>query len=622
MEILTDSVGERVRKMEQEYIRGSTSISKYVTFSMLETLDKIDAYLNAKHITGSKDSHDRQKPFFDIVTAAVNVWYRATDIDRKHIRVIATKQSDWLNSFAATVVLQDWMRRSRFATFLNEWGRTLARYGSAVVKFVEKDGELHMQIVPWNRIICDPVDFDAGLHIEVIELTEPQLRQRIETHGYDKEQVEALSDALVVRESIDRRKKDNKSEYVKLYEVHGLLPLKLLTDKDSDQDVYVQQMHVIAFVGKKKGRTTEYDDFTLVSGREEKDPYEITHLIKEPDRTLAIGAVEHLFQAQWMINHSMKAIKDSLDLASKNIFQTADTSFVGRNVLNDLVTGDVLIHSPNMPVSQVNNQAHDIVSWQNYAVAWQNVGKEINGISEAMMGAQPKAGQAWRQTEAILNESYSLFELMTENKGNHIEDWLRVRIIPFLKKRKLNNADEVSALLESYDLRKLDARYIKSESIKRTNEVIADKVINRESVTQDTQAQLMEQTRTDLQEQLNEMGNQRFIVPSELSDKTWKEQFKELEWDLEIDITGESRDVAQMMTTLNTALTVAANPAFEQSPKAQAIVGRILELTGAMSPVEYYALPSAPSTVSTGQPLGVDNLPKAEPNMKNNERTI
>jgi nucleoside-diphosphate-sugar epimerase len=43
---------------------------------------------------------------------------------------------------------------------------------------------------------------------------------------------------------------------------------------------------------------------------------------------LVIGRHMHGKKAQWMVNHSQKAIKDQLDLASKLIFQTADPKHV------------------------------------------------------------------------------------------------------------------------------------------------------------------------------------------------------------------------------------------------------------------------------------------------------
>lgn len=587
----SSSIGELVRKAENDYIRGTTQISKYVQFSMHDTLETTEAYLNSKHISGEEDSLGREKPFFNIVIAAANIWYRATDIDRKHIKIRATKAKDWIDSFLATVHLQDWMRREAFGQFLNEWGRVLARYGSSVIKFVEKGGKLHVFVMPWNRLICDAVDFDNNPKIEVLELTEAQLRQRVQDNGYNEAQVEALVTALTERETLDKQRKDTKSMYIKVYEVHGRMSKQKLTGAETDKNIFVQQMHVISYVGKKSGRKTEYQDFTLYAGQEAKDPYMITHLIKEDGRTLSIGAVEHLFQSQWMVNHSKKAIKDTLDVASKLIFQTADGKFVGNNVLSDIENGEILVHGINKPLTKLATEKPDMQQWDNYAVSWKNVGNEITGISEAMLGVQPKSGTAWRQTEASLTESYSLFELMTENKGLYIEEMLRQRIIPFLKKQ-MDSSEEVAATLADYDITRIDSVYIKNAATQRTKDVLKKKVIQGVVPTQQDQEALMAQHTGELETALGQMGGQRFFKPSDLTDRTWAVQFKDLEWDVEVDVTGESQDVQDMLTTLNTALQLVVQPGFDQNPKAKAIVGRILELTGAMSPIEYNSLPS------------------------------
>jgi hypothetical protein len=45
------------------------------------------------------------------------------------------------------------------------------------------------------------------------------------------------------------------------------------------------------------------------------------------------------------------------------------------------------------------------------------------------------------------------------------------------------------------------------------------------------------------------------------------------------------------------------NPAFAGNKKAQAVVGRILENTGAMSPVEYASLPEMAMPAQPAQPV-------------------
>jgi len=252
-----ETVPQLVQRLETQYKTGETTISEYVSWSLKDNTDKIDAYLNSKHTSGEKDSKNRDKPFFNIVTAAVNIWYRATDIDRKNIKITATNTKEVIPAFLASVHLQNWMKRENFGSFLNEWGRTLARYGSAVVKFVKKDGRLVPSVVPWNRLIVDQIELDNAPVIEVLDLTEDQLRQN---PAYDQDMVDELCNAKEARETLDGTKKDTKSDFIRVYEVHGMLPLSMLKTAQNkrvtkaDNETYVQQMHLISFVGgDKKG---------------------------------------------------------------------------------------------------------------------------------------------------------------------------------------------------------------------------------------------------------------------------------------------------------------------------------------------------------------------------------
>ena len=319
------------------------------------------------------------------------------------------------------------------------------------------------------------------------------------------------------------------------------MPLSLISEKEGDDEEFVQQMHVISFVGGKKKGDSEYEDFTLYKGREESDPYMLTHLLKEDGRTMAIGPVEYLFDSQWMQNHSAKTIKDHLDIASLLLFQTSDPQYLGRNLMEQLQNGDVMIHAANAPLTKLDNSSHDIVSNQNYAVQWRELGRELTGITDAMLGVQPKAGTAWRLQETMLNESYSLFELFTENKGLSIEQMLRDRILPYLFS-KYDTNEEISALMEKNDMEKIDKLFIKNEAKRRVNDKIFD-ALERMAQGEDIppirpveQQALMDREEQDLQGQLQELGNQRFRKPDEVS---WKKQFEDVEWDIEIEVTGE-----------------------------------------------------------------------------------
>ena len=572
-------IGQFVRKSESDWTGGTTSMSKYVDMNIHEDISTIYAYLDSKHISGPTDSQGREKPFFNIVLAARNIWYRATDIDRSNIKIRSTKSSHDLGAFLATCHLQDWMRRERFGAFLNSWGLNSAAFNETVLKFVEKDGRLMPSVVPWSRFICDVVDFRNNPKIEILEFTPAQLRKQT---GYDPEMVKQLIEAVDTRENTDGQQKDNKTGYIKLYEVHGEFPMNALKEEGS-QDEYRQQIHVISFLADKEGK---YHDYTLFSGIESRDPYRLGALVPEVDGSISLrGSVKTLFDAQWMQNHSIKAIKDNVDLATKLLYQTADSTFFGQNVLNSIQNGDILIHKPNMPLTLVANDQSDLTALQNFRETWKQLGNEIVGVSDAMLGKAPKSGTPWRQTEAILQENHDLFELMTENKGLTIEEVMRDFVIPFIKK-KLDTTDEVAATLSAYDIEKIDSRFIKGYSINKTNKAIKELLLSGKNVTPDDQQMMTDMFARQAQGILEGQGKQRFFAPSELPDKTWKMLFEDLEWDVEVDITNENVD-KDAATTLNSLLAFFARKQGQPlTPEEKFTVNKILQFTGTVSPIE------------------------------------
>lgn len=90
------------------------------------------------------------------------------------------------------------------------------------------------------------------------------------------------------------------------------------------------------------------------------------------------------------------------------------------------------------------------------------------------------------------------------------------------------------------------------------------------------------------QEQMSPQGGQRFFKPSEISSKTWADTFKDLEWDLECDITGEDAPDKDDLATLTTVLqTISNNPRVLYDPNAKLIFNKILSVAGGISPLEF-----------------------------------
>jgi len=604
-----------VRKQENDYNNSDTQISEYVNFSPKETIDKIEAYINSKHISGETDSLGREKPFFNIVTAASNVWYRATDVDRKDIRIKATTSSSHTTALLANAKSKEWMRKSNFGVFLNAWGLTLAQYGSVVSKFVEVNGELVAKVVPWNRLIIDAIDFEGNPVIEKNYYTPAQLRKN---KLFDQEQVESLiANSLQARETQDGDKADTKAEYIEVYELHGEFSKAMLAESEEeeerDMDTYVQQVHICAFQETVKDGKADYLDYTLYKGQE-KNPYHIAHLIKQDGRSLSIGAVEHLFEAQWMVNHNEKSIKDHLDLASKMVFQSSDPAYQGKNT-GDLDNGSILYHEPNQPLTQLANNSHDISPLQNSKVDWQNQASEVSSTPDSLRGVTPPSGTALGTVQITTQQGLSLFELMTENKGLALEEIWRMFVIPNIKKQ-LDSKEEIVATLDNMSIKQIDSLYIPNEAKRRFNEMAVEKVIKaleKDDMSLVPSPYDPDSAEKEVTDDMSSLGNTRFFKPDELEEKTWKEIFDGFEWDVEIEVTNEQSDKQAMLANLNFTLGTLAS--LGDVENARLVLAKVLEETDIFSPMELASVSQAPSPAQQQQALPPEEAPVASPQL-------
>ena len=179
---------------------------------------------------------------------------------------------------------------------------------------------------------------------------------------------------------------------------------------------------------------------------------------------------------------------------------------------------------------------------------------------------------------------------MTENKGLSLESIMRTHIIPHIKS-KMDTKEEIVMTLSDYDISKIESSYIKNQAIRESNRMIKEQVLNGKIAQQPN----LEGIKTKLQEDLKEQGDYRFFKPSEIDDKTWKEVFKDLEMDVEVEITGESSNKQANLTSLNTLFTTLTNlQGRPMTPEQKLVFGEILTSTGTISPVQIASLESQP----------------------------
>lgn len=575
-----------IQQQIDNYISEEVTITGAYQFSQYRTIEQIENFMHSKFTSGQTDSRGNPKPFFNITKGKVNIAIRATDIDRKDITMKENGSDDYFRAFVASKYNQELMKKMRLQDYLNEWGEDLPTYGSVVTKVVEKKDGLSIQVMDWQNFICDPVDFDSAPKIEKLTLTPAQLRMKA-SEGWDPDCIQDLIEAK--RESRKNLKNETVFEdpdYIEVYEVHGLLENSRLKDKSNAKDnkTYSQQMHVIAWQVNDKN---EREDFTLYKGKEKKDPYSISHWKKTKGRTLGVGVVEDMFQPQIWHNYGAKKIKDQLDLASVTIYQSSDSNLAARNVLNNLQNGDFIIHAVNQPITPVNAAPQGVEGWQAYMEMGKGVAEEVTSTPDAISGDTMPSGTAFRQVALLNTEAHSYFDYITENKGNYLEFLYREYLIPYIMKQ-LDNTDEIVALLDSHEIEFLDnevANIAVTEEFKQ--QTLAGNIVSPIQLDQLRQSKLAD---------LKKTGAKRYLNPGS---STWKNYFKDFEWDADINITGESEDKKTIIDTLFNALqTVAQNPGILQNPVTKMLFMRLLEASDVVSPLEIDAASTQPTPTS------------------------
>jgi hypothetical protein len=586
-----ETISSVIRDTEKRYTEDVT-LGKFVKYNLYETTQQIQAYLNSKHLSGELDSQGYEKPWDDIVTEAVNTRTRATDLNVSNIRFIAPSIKYVTANDIFKVAMHEWFQEENFGIFLDKWGRELAEYNSVWVKIVEKKDKLYVNTVSWNNMIVDPVNVRYAPIIEKMYLTESELREKYSLEDGEVEELITTKRKLIE----DGEIVGDDNQYYEIYEAHT-------EEWDKTLNKNINKMYVVSYLTRKSG---DEDNFILYEGREEKCPYVLTHLSPTKDRTLGRGVVEQLIPKQWLVNHYTHITKKTLDFSTKIGFQTSDKSFTGLNALDGFDTGDILVTEENKSITQINNQAYDIVQIENVKAEQKASSRSISGVSEAMAG-EVKSGSAWRQTEAMLQESRDLFNKMKEHKGLYLEIILSEYVVPFVLKR-LNTKKEITAVLDSSSIEKIDKMYITSEATRRANKKALEEFLKNaeKGGIEEMQAMLEPDVQGEAQgikTSLEQQGNQRFFKVSDIDDKSWGEYFKDFSTKVIIDITGESTNTVEAVTSLNTTLNTLLGAGLPIShPNVKIILGEILRQTNGISPLQLSDMEAPQPQLPTNAP--------------------
>jgi hypothetical protein len=554
------------------YKTGKVEITQGLEFSQAETIKTIEFYSNSQYLSGNKDNLGREKPFYNISNFRVRVAKTASDIDIKDIKVEADKPKFFAQSMLINNELFKWMKESNFSRTLNEMGETRPRYGGVLVKKTEEkvDGEkkLKIDVVEWKNVYTDTNDI---------------LSLIVECHYMDPSEFSKKKDVWdnveeVLAEFTKKTKGKYAGEKIEVYEVHGEFP-ESMYEEGGDDSEYKKMKFYIAGIGKKK--------FTLFKDYEDELPYMYLPWEKVSGRGLGRGVVEEGFEAQVWTNDSIMAIKDAMDLAGKVILYTDSAKIGGRNALADVDNGHIFELEQGKTLSSLNLIPSALPEFQNLINLWKDQYDRTASTFDANTGEQAPSGTPYSQTALLNQVANTPFAYQREVWGIFLNELINKWVFPFLIKQMKDGHtlvvdftdDELKIIDESFGLEQANREYVK-------------KILSGEHVYMEDYLSAIEGYKAVQQS----LGRKRYI---EIPDNF----FDDLECKVTINITGEQKNKAAMLQSLNTILTtVAQNPNILQDPTLYKIFGSIVEMSGVpLSPLQLKPSEQMSSPAQGGQ---------------------
>ena len=582
------------------------TVTEGYDWSMYEHCKRTLMYLNSRFESGEFGD----KPFNNIILDKINLQHRAVDIDVVDINIFVDSAEEYYKSFLTRKYHEKWARTISLGDFLNDMVETWTDYGGVIVKN-EYTGK--PRVVPFNTIaFVDQTNMSKGPVCEKHFFTPDEL---MEYQGkWDNLE---LAITLATKEhqeiEVDRSRKANKTptQYIEVYELHGMLPEAYLDPEKGSYFKFIRQMWVVAFYKNEKG---DKCGITLYSGKEHKAPYKFSVRDRIPGRALGRGGVEELFEQQLWVNYNEVLQKDMLDQASKIIYQTADPAFTTRNQTRNMKQGQVLVYSEGKPLTQINTNPVAVQLFANKVEQWDSRAKTISASFDSISGEMSKSGTPFRLGLMQNQEAHSLHLYRKEKLGLFLQTIYRDWVIPYFSK-EMSKGDTFLAELSLDELQAV----AEAVAVQAHNKFIKEKLLKANVGDEDEIIALSKELEPEKVAEVSKLaksnfltgGNKKFI-------EVFKEEMRDLPLDIEVVITGESRNNAFVAEKLSAIFAqIAQNPAVLQDPLMRQLFNEILETSG-VSPTQFATLipkiavrPDTPERQE--QPIGSTiNLPQEE----------
>jgi hypothetical protein len=532
-----------------------------LSFNQYDTIQKIYFYYSSKFSSGDIDDEGDRKYFFNINRNPCKVFSKAIDFDTKNIRLITAGGGNPNKTWFMERDLKYWMRKQGFGKILNRIFTELPIFGSVVLKIVDGKPEF---VDLRNFVITQSANNleSANYVTEIHNYTPIEFRKIAKNMKWKESDVDKV---------IDEFHKMKDTSHIRLYERYG----EVVEESETGKKSYPYKRTFIADVG-----IDEYDSYgnltiahpgVELSSDDWTDmdlPYWEFHAEKIPGRWLGIGVVETLFEPQIRINEISNLQAKASYWSALRVFQTRDAA-VNRNFKTDVRNGELL--NVDSEITQVDMSDRNLAYFNQEHDKYMQNRSELTFSYDVVQGERLPAGTPLGSAQIATAQTMSYFEQIQENVAMDVKEMLYEVILPQFEKE--NNAEHTLRLvgkdLDTYADMVKD--FITSMEILKL--ILKGKYPSNED-------------RDAISVMIVEMikkGKEKIIpIP--------KGMYKDLEYDIDIDITGESIDTRVRAATKFAILqAITSDPTMLEDKTKRNILSSYAE-DGGLNPADLFGV--------------------------------
>ena len=436
-----NNIYDYIKSAEAAYLV-PVNVTEGYEWSMRQHIVEGVLYPNGRLTSGKDDN----KPVKNIMRPLLNVRYRAEGFDVKDIGIYVEDADAEHLSFLLKKAHDEWAREQGIDTFIDGIVKSSVDFGGTLVKNANADKP---EVVPMQSIaFCDQTDLLGG-PIGIKHQYDFATFMDMERFGWgntSKGATATLQEVLILARdakagtSAIGTNATKTGDYVEVYEVHGMFPKSFI---GGSEDEYSRQMHIVTFY---TGEDNKKNGITLFAS--EQDDLAFKAYTTDPvyGRALGTGGVEELTEAQVWTNYGMIRMKQMLDGAASNLYDTDDPQQLSHQSIDNLENNTILPRTAGTAgLRKIDTYPTNIPLFNEAVAQWEMHAKTTAAAHDAIQGVNPTSGTPFALQQLVTAEAHSLHTYRMGITATFVEEiyreWIIPRLVKYIKSGKKFIAD-------------------------------------------------------------------------------------------------------------------------------------------------------------------------------------